>query len=171
MGHQRVGPGTVNTRPRLLKTETLTLWFARFVIKCFSPKALRPKLARTIVSLHFAEKAGLIGLLKSALSVAINLRQTNLEKLKPAHTDVGASFPVKQNVVYNLTTELGMYYANRVLVSNCDADRYLSVELANRLMEKVTPKSPETPKDGPIDLATKIARLRKRSKDTGAYSL
>jgi PBSX family phage terminase large subunit len=52
-----------------------------------------------------------------------------------------------------------------------DCDRYLSVELANRLMEKVTPKAPETPKDGPIDLATKIARLRKRSKDTGAYSL
>lgn len=52
-----------------------------------------------------------------------------------------------------------------------DADRYLTVMIDAVSMGRRDPKVPGQRDDGPIDLQTKIARLRQRSKDVGAYSL
>lgn len=65
-------------------------------------------------NLGSATKQGFVGFVKN------HLLQINIKKYKPAQEAVH----IGRKKVYNLSTELGMYYANGILVSNCDATRY-----------------------------------------------
>lgn len=81
--------------------------------------------AQTIVDQHSEEKMGLITLRNSVLSATKNTTSTNTPSKRPVHVIAVNRLEEKQ-LVYNLTVENSHnYFANDILVSNCDCLKYL----------------------------------------------
>jgi len=81
--------------------------------------------ARVSASRHTGESRVLMMLLWYVSYVVKSFLKTNILKQEPAHVLAVVNLPVRQNV-YNLTVnKIHEYYANGILVANCDADRYL----------------------------------------------
>lgn len=87
--------------------------------------------AQMFVNRHGVEQAARITNQDFVSSVEINLPQINTVRPKPALSDVRVLSVVKLNEkqsVYNLTVDtVHEYFANGILVSNCDATRYAVV--------------------------------------------
>jgi hypothetical protein len=98
--------------------------------KALKPLASRPSIARIIVSRMQDVKVASIILKKYALFALNRLLPINMPVPKPVAIVAVENCSSETEMVYNLTTEHGCYYANNVLASNCDADRYVTMYLA-----------------------------------------
>jgi hypothetical protein len=128
--------------------------------------ALAPEFARIFVSLRHAAPQALTTFLANVLSAVPHSKLTSTEPLKAAHQNVLVRSSQEQEV-YNLTVDgCGMYIADDLIVSNCDADRYLTISLYNSQGVKFTPKVPNNRGEGPPreDLAARIEWLKRRGK-------
>lgn len=107
----------------------------------------KPSIARTIVSLLLDVEMAWIMWSRNAPFARWISRKIGILRFEPVRVDVQESCNPGQKV-YNLTTELGCYYANGFLVSNCDADRYVTMYLEQKLTRRqVSLPSHEKPQD------------------------
>jgi hypothetical protein len=67
-------------------------------------------------------------------------------------------------LVFNLTVDVGMYFANGILVSNCDADRYCTMGILESFGSgaKLTPVLPSLRDQMHRDQQARIEQLKKR---------
>jgi len=141
---QRVEVGIEKTL--LLITEKLLtkLLFVKYAIESSGLNIQIPLCVRLPVIRKMAETV-VDGMKQgNALSAAIIFSQINTEKLEPAlrsadiNTSTKLGNPTEFSRVYNITVENeGVYYANGVLVSNCDTMAYAEQILTPAFEEKV----------------------------------
>jgi hypothetical protein len=85
-----------------------------------------------------------ITLKKNALSVLKSLSKANTANKEPVAAFVAGVSLAGKGAVYNLTVEdCPEYFAEGILVHNCDSSRYLILALGNRMAEWILP--PPTP--------------------------
>jgi len=141
---QRVEVGIEKTL--LLITEKLLtkLLFVKYAIESSGLNIQIPLCVRLPVIRKMAETV-VDGMKQgNALSAAIIFSQINTEKLEPAlrsadiNTSTKLGNPTEFSRVYNITVENeGVYYANGVLVSNCDTMAYAEQVLTPAFENKV----------------------------------
>ena len=128
INHQRAGRGIMNTRKHWRVNGSLKTMFAKAVVSLFSLKpSTSPNSVRIIVSRIIGLKAALITRCEPVLSVLRNLKLIDMPERKPVHLNVKKLNSESQRV-YNLTVDGGCFFANGILVSNCDANRYVTIE-------------------------------------------
>ena len=103
------------------------------VVKNIKTEGLIPKYALRNVTKRKEEKAGLIILKKIVLYVKRIFGVINTQEVKHAQRVAHRNIHIykEKRKVYNLTVEDGVYYANGILVSNCDALMYCLEYLDN----------------------------------------
>jgi PBSX family phage terminase large subunit len=124
---QRAELGTRNMANGPLGKERLNTSRVSSAHLIFILRDLRPVFVRTIVSLYIVAKVVLMTWWHRAVRVVGLSRKTSIHESKPVKPLAQWHWPIKQNV-YNLTVETaGCYYANGILSSNCDANRYVTI--------------------------------------------
>lgn len=138
---KKAANGTVITQLKILsELEKSGTKNAQSAKKNSRPMALGPNFARSIVSRLLDVSQALMILRYLALSAGNYLARTSTKRSLPAQGNV-VTGTVKKQDVYNLAVDVGCFYANGFLVSNCDALRYLVV-MTTQSHVRLTPKSP-----------------------------
>lgn len=103
-------------------------------------RLIAPGFARILASHLIGVQVVLMIFLKTVKDVLTFSKKTNMRNLAFAPSLVQKDI---REPVYNLTTEHGCFYANNLLVSNCDATRYVMLHLKNTHFNiKKTPTAP-----------------------------
>ena len=121
-----IGMGLRNIKKRLLKKQDNGEKITQKRHLSFIQRSLRTVGKKDVVN----------KLLKPVLSAKKNTKHTFL---KEANTviKIAKRQPLEEKEVYNLATNHGMYYANGVLVSNCDAIRYFAMNYIQKQTDTV----------------------------------
>ena len=138
--------GTENMQKKFFQIEKQNCSIARIAGKSFRQKALTPCFARIIASRLIDAKVALMTLKNIVWSAANHLSLINTVSKKPVRLVALRPSQINQKV-YNLTVPgAGCFFANGILVSNCDANRYLTV-MTSRPLFRHAPKAPEDRND------------------------
>ena len=150
--------GTGNTQKSLFGTSSLTNGLVSFVQSLLRHRKSTENFARIIASRLIDVNQASIMFRDSVLSAITNLLPTSTLGQKPALRPALINKYLKpEQDVYNLSVEeIGCFYANGFLVSNCDALRYVTI-MTSDAHRKLVPYAP-TPRR-PSNEAEKIRVL------------
>ena len=170
MPHQKEANGTHNMPKMLgqLKKQIKSM-FAKYASEASQPELTEPMSAQTIASPNKGETAALTMRQEPAQFVAKSSPSTNIVRQSDAVASVssiGISLPV-----YNLTVaNHHEYYANGILVANCDATLYAHFYCRHNWYKTPKPKYIPTMMEVSCDLAKElIGRNKPKAAIKGGY--